>query len=66
MSSWKIRGCPRCKGDLFLDMDGRERFGHCLQCGYMSCQPDKERPVRPQARHGESVADRTAASASVC
>jgi len=30
-----VKGCPRCKGDMFVD---RDRYGwhkQCLQCGYL-------------------------------
>ena len=29
-----MKGCPRCKGDLFLDQDASSRDVVCLQCGY--------------------------------
>ncbi len=35
MVVWKMRNCPRCGGDTFLDIDGAISFDHCLQCGYM-------------------------------
>jgi len=31
----KFKGCPKCRGDLYL---GEDLFGHylsCLQCGYL-------------------------------
>jgi hypothetical protein len=31
---WRLKGCPKCKGDLFLDRDIEGSFEHCLQCGY--------------------------------
>ena len=31
---WKLRGCPRCQGDVFLDSEEHIWFEHCLQCGY--------------------------------
>ncbi len=31
---WKIKGCTRCGGDLFLDRDQYGWQEHCLQCGY--------------------------------
>ena len=35
MAMWKIRSCPKCGGDVFLDIDEHIWFDHCLQCGYM-------------------------------
>jgi hypothetical protein len=32
---WKLGGCPRCHGDVFLDSEAGELLGHCLQCGYV-------------------------------
>jgi len=32
---WKLGGCPRCHGDLFLDREDGQTLGHCLQCGYV-------------------------------
>jgi len=36
MVMWKVRKCPKCSGDLFLDIDDDIWFDHCLQCGYTS------------------------------
>jgi len=35
MSKWKAKSCPKCGGDIFLDMDEFNFFDHCLQCGYV-------------------------------
>ena len=29
-----LKGCPKCKGDLFLEQDNYGKFQTCLQCGY--------------------------------
>ena len=35
MKSWKLRGCPRCSGDIFIDVDEEHMwYETCLQCGY--------------------------------
>ena len=32
---FKLRGCPRCQGDLYMDRNELDDDGvHCLQCGY--------------------------------
>jgi DNA-directed RNA polymerase subunit M/transcription elongation factor TFIIS len=31
---WRRKGCPRCRGDLFLDEDVGKNYIKCLQCGY--------------------------------
>ncbi len=35
MVMWKTRSCPRCGGDIFIDVDGDILLDHCLQCSYM-------------------------------
>ena len=34
MSWWKLKGCPRCKGDVFVDEDAYGWYEQCIQCGY--------------------------------
>lgn len=31
---WKLKGCPRCHGDLSLDRRIQPPAYRCLQCGY--------------------------------
>jgi DNA-directed RNA polymerase subunit M/transcription elongation factor TFIIS len=31
---WRRKGCPRCRGDLFIDEDVGSNYIKCLQCGY--------------------------------
>ena len=33
-SRWVLGGCPRCRGDIFVEGAGLVRYGFCLQCGY--------------------------------
>jgi DNA-directed RNA polymerase subunit M/transcription elongation factor TFIIS len=35
MVMWKARKCPKCNGDMYVDVDEDTWFDHCLQCGYM-------------------------------
>lgn len=35
MVTWKLKGCPRCGGDIFLDRDEYKWYEQCLQCGYL-------------------------------
>ncbi len=39
MPRWKLKDCPRCGGDIFMDIDENGWLGHCLQCGYMGKGP---------------------------
>ena len=29
-----FKGCPRCRGDMYLTSDQYGRYVECLQCGY--------------------------------
>ena len=30
-----VKGCPRCKGDMFVDRDQYGWYEQCVQCGYL-------------------------------
>lgn len=32
----KLKGCPKCKGDMVDDKDAYGRYEQCMQCGYLS------------------------------
>ena len=34
MTMWKFKGCPRCRGDMFLERDQSAWYEKCLQCSY--------------------------------
>ncbi len=37
-SGWmmiKLKACPKCHGDLYLERDQYGRYMSCLQCGYL-------------------------------
>lgn len=37
MTNWRLRGCPRCGGDLYISKDEYDTWHEaCLQCGYVS------------------------------
>ena len=55
-SSIRLRGCPRCRGDLFLEHDPLGRSLSCLQCGYT-------RWLEPAESEGGEVAAAVAVSA---
>jgi Zn ribbon nucleic-acid-binding protein len=31
---FRLKGCPRCKGDLIINRFHRVWYQECLQCGY--------------------------------
>ena len=55
MVRWKVRSCPRCGGDVFIDRDLDGWYEQCLQCSYQcelkSLDQFKEKP--PVARVGK-------------
>jgi len=34
MVVWKLRSCPRCGGDIFIDRDTAVWYAQCLQCSH--------------------------------
>ena len=34
MGKWKISGCPRCGGSLFVDKDTYGWYEQCINCSY--------------------------------
>ncbi len=34
MVNWKLKGCPRCAGDLFISQDMDGWYEQCLQCSF--------------------------------
>jgi ribosomal protein S27AE len=33
---WKLKACPRCGGDVFIDKAVGAWYEQCLQCGYQA------------------------------
>ena len=34
MVQWRLKSCPRCTGDVFIDRDMYGWYEQCLQCSY--------------------------------
>ncbi len=34
MARWRLKSCPRCGGDIFIDRDLDSWYEQCLQCSY--------------------------------
>jgi hypothetical protein len=53
-SSILMRACPRCSGDLYLDLLEQDEEYVCLQCGRrahrMQLSPEAQRRAAEQAR----------------
>ncbi len=45
-----MKSCPRCKGDLALDLDQWGLYEQCIQCGYLHDLEDtvtvKQQPIQ--------------------
>ena len=35
MVLWKLKSCPRCGGDVFIDKEQETWYAQCLQCSYL-------------------------------
>ncbi|MBE0480808.1 MAG: hypothetical protein IBX68_07500 [Dehalococcoidia bacterium] len=57
---WRLKKCPKCRGDVYLDKDFFGWYEECLQCGFhrefaVQQEPELERepvmvPVSRNAR----------------
>jgi hypothetical protein len=34
MIKWRLKACPRCGGDAYMDKDADGWFEQCLQCSF--------------------------------
>lgn len=34
MTTWKLKNCPRCNGDMFIERDVDGLLERCLLCGF--------------------------------
>ena len=42
----RLKGCPRCKGDILIDRDHVGWYEQCIQCGYLhDIEPSVKRKV---------------------
>ena len=48
MGLW-LKSCPKCKGDLYSDLDIMGYYRQCLQCGYTFYE-QRRREVRTPVR----------------
>jgi transcription initiation factor TFIIIB Brf1 subunit/transcription initiation factor TFIIB len=55
-----LKGCRRCRGDLYLERDVGSSRVVCLQCGYVAAEVQDHRtkePVRATRREGRRRAE---------
>ena len=31
---WRLKSCPKCKGDMYIDKGRNAWYEECLQCGF--------------------------------
>jgi uncharacterized protein YbaR (Trm112 family) len=41
---FKLKACPRCRGDLREDRDKYGKYSICMQCGYHEIDTEDEVP----------------------
>lgn len=51
----KLKGCPKCKGDVVLDRDIHGWFEQCIQCGYLHDMTDNINAPRTEEKEKELV-----------
>jgi len=59
----KLKACPKCHGDLYLERDQYGRYMSCLQCGYLMELLEKlpEISLSEQSRRTPAEAEQLAA-----
>lgn len=55
MVMWKLKSCPRCGGDLFIDKDADGWYEQCLQCAYRRELKPLAEPKQPAPEETESA-----------
>ncbi len=50
MTMWKLRSCPKCGGDMFIDKDIYGWYEKCLQCSYQRDLKDLAEFKKQEAR----------------
>ena len=47
MVRWRLKGCPRCGGDLLMERDFDHSCEQCLQCGFIRDLDNLQKPEIP-------------------
>lgn len=47
--AWRLKKCPRCGGDIFIDRDMDIWYEQCLQCSYSY---EINNPFEPKEQRG--------------
>ncbi len=59
MSRWRLKGCPRCGGDLFIEKDLDNWYEQCLQCSYRLELKNIDKVKEPISAGGMQSKERT-------
>ena len=54
----RLKGCPRCGGDLLIDREYEEHTEACIQCGYRNYADTVKKPVRRKSVRAPAVVGR--------
>lgn len=57
-----LKGCPRCKGDVYLQKDIEGSYLSCMQCGYMKDVGEEDPSIRVRVRIPEETGKQPIAS----
>ena len=58
MTTWKLKNCPRCSGDMFVERDVDGWIERCLLCGYSRDVSAAKRVVSTDSRAKKQPAAR--------
>lgn len=51
----KLKGCPRCKGDVVVELDQWGWYEECIQCGYLHDLPNVVKVKQQAAQQGHNM-----------
>ena len=53
MGRWKVKGCPRCGGDMFVDSDEDGWYEKCMLCSHRAELKKTDKFAKPAAESNE-------------
>ncbi len=60
MVKWRLKACPRCSGDTFVDSDLDGWYEQCLMCGHRREMKKlivrREEPIPAETDEGDVIA----------
>lgn len=56
MVLWKLKNCPRCGGDVFIDRDLDTWYAQCLQCSHRHEMDSPDEMISPDELEKQPVA----------